>query len=155
MAKLFLEVMKSHYCKIVFILSAILSYFLIPPAVIHAYPLVAFTFILAFSAVITCTIRNMKERALLAKAAPNSIAALSALLGLSALQLCIAGFCSSAAVGIVALMPAFLSFYMEEHALEIVIATIVLQLGSLYYMGCFKDISFKPSFSLGGGGKGA
>ena len=139
-------IFKSKYCLAVFIISLILSYFLIPKTVFYKwYIILAATFMVLFSLTITCMVRNIKEKVMLAKTYKNSIVGIIAIaLGLSALQVCGVGapFCG-AAVGLglfSSIFPAAFMDVMAKYAASFIAFSIVLQLFALYFMNCFKKV---------------
>ncbi len=138
---------KSKYCLIVFPLSLGLSYLMMPGKVFYSwYILVSVLFMLSFSLVVTCIIRNVKEKILLAKTYKSSIVGIVATaLGLASLQVCGVGApVCSAAVGagiLSSLFPTVFLNLMEKYALQFILASILFQLIALYFMNCFKQVS--------------
>ena len=145
----FIETLKSNYCKIVYFLSIILIYFLTPKKVFYGwYMLIGIIFILISALVITCFIRNIKEKVILAKTqATSTLGLLSAVIGLAALQVCGVGapICgASIGAGFLSLLlPGFSLNFFESYALHIIIISIVLQILALHMMNCFKRIRGK------------
>jgi len=140
------DTLKSKYCWIVFFVSMILSYFLIPSHVFYSwYSILALVFMVSFSLVVTCMVRNIKERILLARTYESSIISIIAIgIGLGALQVCgIGAPVCGAAVGIgifSSLFPAAFSEFSYKYALHMILISIVLQLIALYFMNCFRCI---------------
>ncbi len=138
-----LEVIKSSYCKLAFVVSLFVSYILIPPTVFNGvYSLVAVTFMVAFSLSIMCIVRNVKEKVLLARTYKSSlIGIIATALGISALQVCGVGapVCgASIGLGVLsAIFPGFFVNFLEGYSIWILAATILLQVASLYFMKCF------------------
>ncbi len=137
-------ILKSHYCKVVLLIAFIGSYFLIPSKVFYGFGYVlAITFMIAFSLSITCIIRNIKEKIMLAKTYKRSVFHIILIgLGLSAFQVCgIGAPVCGATVGLgvlsVIFPGVFIDFLGDYHG-AIIIISILLQIISLYYMGCFK-----------------
>ena len=137
-------VLKSKYCIITFVLALFLSYFLIPKTVFYGlYILLAGLFMISFSLSITCIVRNIKEKVLVAKTYKSSVIGLvAAALGLAALQVCGVGapFCG-AAVGLGILssfLPTAFIDIMSDFAVEFIVVSIFFQLLALYLMNCFK-----------------
>jgi len=136
--------LKSKYCIAVFVFSMILSYFLIPSRAFYSwYIVLALLFMISFSLTITCIVRNIKERIVLAKTYKSSIVGIIAIgLGLGALQVC--GFGApvcGAAVGFGVLsfiFPAAFEHVFSEYAVDILLLSIAFQLIALYFMNCFK-----------------
>ena len=144
------NIFKSKYCLIAFVLSLILSYFLIPKAVFYQwYIILAITFMLALSLTLTCIIRNIKEKILLARTYKSSIIGIIATaLGLAALQVCGVGapVCGAAVgVGILSsIFPAIFINIISKYQIYFIVFSILFQLVALYFMNCFKEFSVKP-----------
>lgn len=144
---LLIKVLKSNYCKVVFLLSLILSYFLVPKHLVGFWwNLITITFMLLFSLNMTCMVRNIKERIKTAKTTTHSVINLIASgLGILALQVCgTSGYFCSASIlmGVFSsVLPQFLLGFLKEYSLYIILATILLQFISLINMNCFKKIT--------------
>lgn len=136
--------LKSKYCIAVFVFSMVLSYFLIPSHVFYSwYTALALLFMVLFSLTLTCIVRNIKERIVLAKTYKSSLVGIIAIgLGLGALQVC--GFGApvcGAAVGFGVLsfiFPAAFEHVFSEYAVDILVLSIAFQFIALYFMNCFK-----------------
>lgn len=143
---LLIKILKSNYCKLVFLLSLISSYFLVPKHLVGFWwNLIVIIFMLAFSLNMTCMVRNIKERIKSAKNTTNSVINLIASgLGITALQVCgTSGYLCSTGIlmGVFSsVLPHFLLDFLTEYSLYIILATILLQLISLRNMKCFKKI---------------
>ncbi|PLX24669.1 hypothetical protein C0580_04465 [Candidatus Parcubacteria bacterium] len=144
MKKIYLfEVFKSNYCKIVFLLIFIASYFLIPEKVFYGwFYFIAILFMISFSLVMTCLIRSIKDKVVENKQTKQKITgAIAALIGLSALQVCTVGapVCGvSIGFSIVAsIFPSVAFNFLEKYSVYIIVISILLQLYSLYKMACF------------------
>lgn len=140
-----IKILHSNYCRIVFVLSFIGAYYLIPENVFHSNNrLVAIIFMLVFALTITCIVRNTKEKIKTAKTYKSSILGiLATVLGVSALQVC--GMSSMCVVGVGAgvlsvLLPSFMMTFLENFGLQLLYFSIFIQLISLYYMKCFSGI---------------
>jgi hypothetical protein len=138
------KIFRSHYCKIVFIISLILAYFLVPQSVFYSwYSLLGVLYMTVFALTLTCIVRNIKEKILLAKTYQSSIiGVLAAALGMAALQVCgigapVCGAAISAGLLSVIFPSVFLSF-LNKYALLIVVGSIILQGIALYFMNCFR-----------------
>ncbi len=136
------QILKSNYCKIIFVLGFIGSYYLIPENVFHSdNRLIAMIFMLVFALTITCIVRNTKEKIKTAKTYKTSILSiLATVLGVSALQVC--GMSSMCVVGVgtgilSVLLPGFMMGFLENFGLQLLYFSIFIQLVSLYYMKCF------------------
>jgi hypothetical protein len=139
-----ITILKSYYCKAVFLLALFGSYFLIPHKVFYGFGYVlAIAFMLAFSLSVTCIIRNIKEKILLARTYKRSVAHIILIaLGLSALQVCGVGapVCgATVGLGVLSIVfPGVFIDFLGDYHLAIIIFSILLQLVSLYFMGCFR-----------------
>jgi hypothetical protein len=144
---LLIKILKSHYCKVVFLLSLILGYFLVPKHLIGFWwNLIVIIFMLVFSLNMTCMVRNIKERIKTAKNTTNSVINLIASgLGIMALQVCgTSGYFCSASIlmGVFSsVLPHFLLDFLKEYSLYIILATILFQIISLRNMKCFKKVT--------------
>ena len=140
------KVFQSKPCLATFLLSLILSYFLIPKKVFYeSFILIAFAFMFLFSLTITCTVRNFKEKMKLAKSTKGTgLAAIAAAIGLVSLQVCGVGapVCgATVGIGILSIfLPVTAIGLIENYAIEIIILIILVQLISLKYMNCFKEV---------------
>jgi ABC-type multidrug transport system permease subunit len=142
-----IKVLESNYCKLVFLLSLVLSYFLVPKHLVGFWwNLIIIIFMLVFSLNMTCIVRNIKERIKTAKTTTNSVINLIASgLGIMALQVCgTSGYFCSASIlmGLFSsVLPHFLLDFLKEYSLYIILATILFQIISLRNMKCFKKIA--------------
>ena len=141
------KVLRSNYCKAVFVIIFILSYFLVPEDVfVGYYILLAVAFMLSISLSLTCIIRNIKERVKLSRTyETSSISVIAAGIGLAALQVCGVGapVCgASVGLGILsAIFPGVFVNFLQSYAVWIIVISIVLQLIALYEMNCFVRVS--------------
>lgn len=139
------ETLKSQYCKIVFAVVLLLSYFLVPKRIFYGwYTLVGALFMAMFALTITCIVKNIKEKALLARTSGGSILSIIAIaVGLAALEVCGVGApVCGATIGLGVLSAVFPSVafgFFERYSLYIISGTIILQVVSLYFMNCFKE----------------
>jgi len=137
-------ILKSNYCKVVLLLALFVSYLLIPEKVFYGFGYVlAIIFMFAFSLSVTCIIRNIKEKVLLAKTYKHSVLHIILIsLGLSALQVCGIGapVCGvTAGIGVMSLvLPGVLIDFVGDYHIAIIVVSVLLQIVSLYFMGCFK-----------------
>ncbi len=140
------KILKSKYCKLVFILALILSYFLIPNKVFHGFHnITAILFMIVFSLTITCITYNIKERVKLARTYKHSILSIIATaVGLSALQVCgvSAPVCTATlGAGILAsIFPVTFVELLSDYSILIISISILFQLLALYLMNCFKKL---------------
>jgi hypothetical protein len=147
-SKFFLsEIFASNYCKIVFFLALIVSYFLIPRHLfMNHYWFLALIFMISFSLLLTCSVRNIKEKIQVAKTYQTSIwGMIFSVLGLTALQVCGLGgaFCgTSIFLGVLTtIIPGFAVSFLTEYAVELVLVSILIQIFAIWQMGCFKKVS--------------
>ena len=140
-------IFKSKYCIIAFILILFLSYFIIPKTSFYAfYTIFVAIFMISFSLTITCIVRNIKEKIILAKTYKSSIIGIIATaLGLAALQVC--GFGApvcGAAVGLgilSSILPTAFMKIISRYAIQFLLVSIIFQLVALYIMNCFKKMN--------------
>ncbi len=141
----FLKVFSSRYCIIVFLLALLLSYFLIPRNVFYTWQdmILIFIFMLSSATLITCVIRDFKERIILTHTYKKSLLGIIiTAIGLSALQVC--GFGApicGAAIGLSilsAILPHVFINFLTTYSIYIIGLSIILQLITLYYMRCFQ-----------------
>jgi len=141
-----LFIFKSNYCKFLFFLFFIASYFVIPKHLFHGNLFVlALLFMVTISLTFTCLVRNTKEKIILAKTYKTSIIGLIAtIIGVSALQVCGVGapVCgASVGLGVVSLIfPSVVVGFMDDYAIYLVVFSILAQIASLYYLQCFKHM---------------
>jgi len=141
-----LEVFKSNYCKIVFVLMMFVSYFIIPKKVFYGwFYIVAIIFMVTFSMVMTCLIRSIKDKVVENRKTKQKITgAIAALIGLSALQVCTIGapICG-ASIGaslVAGIFPSVAFNFLESYSVYIIITSVLLQIYSLYQMRCFHQM---------------
>ena len=141
------KIFKSYYCLAVFVLMALISYFLVPEKIFYGfYNLMALVFILVFSLTLTCMVRSIKDRIVEhRKQAVKPIwGVLIGLIGLSALQTCAIGapICgASIGMAIVsAIFPTLAFDFINDYSLEVIIFSVFIQIISLYQMKCFKKV---------------
>ncbi len=139
------KVLKSKVCILVFILSLVGSYFLIPKTAFYGKAMViSISFMITLATTITCVVRNIKEKVILARTYESSIISIIATaVGLASLQVCGVGapVCGAAVgVGILSsIFPYTTVSLISEHAELILLISIIMQLISLYFMNCFKN----------------
>ncbi|MGB9763385.1 MAG: hypothetical protein ACPLW7_05285 [Minisyncoccia bacterium] len=143
-----LKIFKSHYCKIVFVISLIGAYFLVPKTIFYGlYTILGILYMIIFAVTLTCIVRNIKEKVLLVKTYQSSIIGIiAAALGLAALQVCgigapVCGAAISAGILSVIFPNIFINF-LNKYALIIIIISIGIQAIALYFMNCFKKCLF-------------
>lgn len=142
-----IKILNSNYCKIVFILSMIMIYFFLPRGIFKGIlSIIGIIFILLSSMVLTCFVRNIKEKYLSAKLnATSSLGLLATIIGISSLQICGLGapVCGASIVaGILALIaPGVSLHFLKNHEIIIIIISILIQILALYLMNCFKQFT--------------
>lgn len=147
MKKIYLScVFKSHYCKIVFLIMLVISYFLLPRKVFFSwYNILAYSFIILFALTSTCLIKSIKDRVILQRKNHSSIwSIIFSLIGLSAFQVCsigapVCGISIGAAI-VATILPTFAFHLINHYALYFIYLAIVIQLISLFQMKCFNNI---------------
>ena len=145
MAFYIVNTLKSRYCKIVFLVSLILSSFLIPDSVFYGYYVfLAFAFMIVFSLTIMCLVKVFKEN--LKNTKISGIGGITAIIGVFALQVCGVGApaCgASLGFGILSVLGVSSISFLSSIAIYIVLVSIIVQFISLYYMNCFKTSNTK------------
>lgn len=136
--------LKSNYCKLVFILSIILGYFLLPRHIWYSsYIFLAIPFVLLFAFTMACTVRNIKEKVKSKKQNKGSvIGIIASILGISVLQVCGIGVpMCGVSIGMSLLsifLPSSLLMSLSPFGGWILGIIIIIQIVSLYFLGCFK-----------------
>lgn len=140
------KIFRSHYCQVVFILVLIGSYFLIPDKVFSGiYIGLALAFMVVFSLVITCFVREIKDKVKEERRYGASILSIVlGVIGFSAFQVCGVGapICG-ASLGVVfvsSIFPSFFVNFLTAYSNLILVGVIIVQLAALIYMGCFKRV---------------
>jgi len=139
-----INTLKSKYCKITFLISLIISYFLIPNKIFYkGYIILAIVFMALFALTITCIIRTLKERIISAKRSGATVLSIiGTILGIGALQTCTIGapICgTSVGLGIVSIFfPHTAHSLMHEYSIYVLYVSIIFQIIALYFMNCFK-----------------
>jgi Na+/melibiose symporter-like transporter len=139
------KVLESQYCKIVFVISFVISYFLIPRTVFETqYAYIAIIYMILFSIVLTCIVRTIKERIKSAKTYEKSILGILASgIGLAALQACTLSVSCSTSVGLSILyliFPQFFVSFLINYSQYVLIVAILIQAITIYLIGCFKEV---------------
>lgn len=141
--------LKSNYCKIVFLIASVISFYLVPKDIwVSQHVYIVVPYILIFSFTITCVVRTIKERIKNSlNVGSSAIGVVAGIIGMSAVQVCglstpLCG--ASIGAGILAIVfPNVASYTLNRYSLLIIVATMLIQLVSLYFMKCLK--SAKPS----------
>ncbi len=147
MNRLFLfQMFESNCCKFVFVISLVIVYLLVPKKIFYGYyTILGGLFIISTSLVISCFVRNIRERVFSAsKNGASFVGILMSIFGLSALQICTIGapVCGvSIGAGLLSMIfPAMAFNFLEEYGIYVVILSLVAQIFALYFMKCFNKI---------------
>ena len=122
---------------------------IIPKKIFYGYyTIIGVFFIFISSLLITCFVRNAKERILAAQEHKMSFVGIFFLLiGLITMNTCTIGapICGvSAAAGLMALLfPGMALGFLSQYGLVIILFSLLIQTAALYYMSCFKAIKEK------------
>lgn len=150
---LLFKIMKSKYCILLFFLSLILGYFLVPKRMFYGYYFVLATiYIFLFSMTMVCLVRSIKEKALVLKRqGVGFFSIVVSIIGLGAMQFCSVGapMCGAAlGAGFLSIIfPSFMIKFFERYSFYILVFSIIVQALILYQVGCFKNpkkLSQKP-----------
>jgi hypothetical protein len=138
------NIFKSKYCLAVFILGMLLGYLLVPKKIFYgAYFIIGIIYILVFAIMVVCIVRNIKDKVTSLKNTGSSILSIIAsVIGLGAMQICgIGAPLCSAGIGLSIfsiIVPSASITVLSKYSTIIILASIILQVTTLYYMGCFK-----------------
>jgi len=136
-----------HTPKLVFLLSFVLGYFIMPPVIAHDFlPLVViflFTFALSMSCFAHSAIQNMKH-----VKSHGALSIIAAVFGFAAISACGIGFsCGLASVQILSIViPAFFLHYLAQYGAYIILAAILAQMLALWQMKCRTRKALKELF---------
>ena len=136
-------IFNSNWCKIIFIISLISVYLLIPQKMFYGwYNLLAYIFIFSTSLSLTCIFRNIKERIKLNQKQNKSFfAIILSIFGILASQVCGIGapLCGAALGGSIGLsfLPIFAQSFLENYSVYIIIIAIIGQIYSLFLLKCW------------------
>ena len=136
-------ILKSKWCLLVFIISTIGIFFMVPQTMLHDWYLsLAIIFIITTASSITCIFRNTKERIKLNKKNKKSLLSIIlSIFGLAATQVCGLGapLCGAALGGSIGLtfLPSIAQTFFQRYSVYIIIISIVGQLYSLYILKCW------------------
>ncbi len=140
MKKLF----NTPFSIIVFTVVFIVSLFVLPEHIrTGQYFWLGVLFITLFSLNMTCIVKTMRERAKIAKAQGAGVVGIIATaVGFTALQMCGVGgpLCGAlfGSIAFASILPAGSLHYFTSYAVYIVVGAIVVQIVSLWYLGCLK-----------------
>ena len=137
------QIFKSTYCIFTFVLSLIIVSLLAPAKIFYHHNLIGYAFIILTSLLITCLVRNIKEKVYSARINGASVLGiLSIILGFGALEVCAmsAPVCGAyISTGILALFLPNIAFsFFEEYHMSIIFFSFLIQFFALYQMQCFK-----------------
>jgi len=137
------ELLKSNYCRAIFVISVIVSYFLLPDFIFMGWlSLLAVLFMLIFSVSMTCMVRGIKDTLANTKKTSTSVLSLiSMLFGFSAFHACTIGapLCVTAGLGLlVVALPGFMVDVLSTYGVIIIVVSMVIQILVLYWMGCLR-----------------
>ena len=138
------KILKSHYCQVVFVLALVGSYFLIPSRVFSGvYLALAVLFMVVFSLIVTCFVRNIKEKVKSKRQHGVSVfGIIASAIGFSAFQVCGVGApVCGASLGIVlisSILPSFFINFLMNYSDLVLASMILIQVAALAYMGCLK-----------------
>lgn len=136
------HILASRWCQIVFVLSLILAYFLIPNSALKGkYWLLVVMFVPSFAASVTCSVRSFKDHIQAGlKQKTSLLSILAGLIGVSAVQFCSvnAVMCGSTlGVGLLSgIMPHFMFRWFHQYAPWLLGVSVLAQWMALYSMGC-------------------
>jgi len=139
-----LKLLNANTCRIVFVTSFFLAYFLLPEAVFHhANRILAIIYLLTFASLMTCTVRTIRVRVGVARKNGASVfGIIAAVIGISAFQVCgmSAPVCGmSVGIGVVsAIFPSFLVSTLEAYGSLLIYLSIIAQLVALFFLKCLK-----------------
>lgn len=138
------QIFKSNYCRLVFIISLAVVSAVIPKKIFYSYfIIIGILFIIASSLLITCFVRNIKDKAVIARKHKGSLLGIFfSIIGLVAMNTCTVGapVCgTSATLGLVAvLFPGVSLGLLEQYSILIILISLAVQILVLYYMKCFR-----------------
>ncbi len=146
------QIFKSKYCIFTFILSVFAVSLLAPRQIFHHNDLIGFIFIISTALLITCLVRNIKEKVYSARINGASILGiLSIILGFGALEACAmsAPVCGAyISTGFLALFfPNFALTFFEKYNTLVILSSFIIQFFALYQMKCFKIKSCSKTHS--------
>ena len=127
----------SHICKAVFAVSLVFGYLLVPKLVIDQYFFLSVAFFLTFAYTLTCVAYAAKENIRHAKGT-GILSVIASAVGLAALSACgLSLACGTIGIGIFSLaLPIAAVQFFAQYGAYVVAASILVQLFSLWSMGC-------------------
>ena len=127
----------SYTCRAVFALSIVFGYLLVPKAVIDQYFFLSAVFFLTFAYTLACVAYAAKENIRRAKG-NGALSVVASAVGLAALSACSLSLaCGTIGIGIFSLaLPIAAVHFFAQYGAYVVSASILVQLFSLWKMGC-------------------
>jgi hypothetical protein len=126
-------------CRLAFFLSLAIGFMLAPPLLLEKNIAIAMVFILTFALSMSCVAFSVKEKLRNAKAG-STLSVVASALGFAAIEACSMGtVCGAAGLGILTLaIPGAFLGYFTDYGVQIVLASIAVQLAVLWRMGCLR-----------------
>ncbi len=137
------QIFKSRYCVMVFVLSFFLIGFISPQKIFHGHnTIIGLLFIISTSLLITCLVRSIKEKIYSARINGASVlGVISIVLGLGAIEACAlsAPVCGAyISTGFLAIFfPNIVLNVFEKYNTLIISLSFVIQIFALYQLSCF------------------
>jgi hydrogenase-4 membrane subunit HyfE len=131
----------------VFLLALAGISFIIPKKIFFGYySVLGILFIIISAVLVTCFVRNVKEKVIVAKGQKASLLGLIfMIIGLVAMDACTIGapICTaSLASGIVAMfLPGVALGFFDQYSVYIISFSLLVQASALYFMNCFKKVT--------------
>ena len=124
-------------CRAVFAVSLIFGYWLVPKAVIDQHFFLSIAFFLTFAYTLACVTYAAKENIKRAKGT-GTLSVVASAVGLAALSACSLSLaCGTIGIGIFSLaLPIAAVHFFAQYGAYVVSASILVQLFSLWKMGC-------------------
>jgi hypothetical protein len=125
-----------HACKLVFAISLLIGFLLVPQSVLESHFALALLFFITFAYTFACVAYAARENIRHAKGT-STLSVLASAVGLAALSACGAAACGTIGVGIFSLaLPLAAVHFFSDYGAYIVGASILLQLALLWKMRC-------------------
>ena len=126
-----------YLCKAVFAVSLLFGYALVPKAVIGQYFFLSVIFFLTFAYTLSCVAYSARENMKRAKGT-GALSVLASAIGLAALSACgLSVACGTIGIGIFSIaLPIAAVHFFAQYGAYVVSASILVQLFSLWKMGC-------------------
>jgi hypothetical protein len=123
-------------CRLVFLLSLLIAYLMVPQAVLGQYAALSMLFFLTFAYTMACVAYAARENARNASG-KSTLSVIASAVGLAALSACGASACGTVGIGIFSLaLPIAAAHFFAEYGAYVVAASIAAQAFSLWKMGC-------------------